>query len=110
MKFGVDLGRCNPRVWFDVARHADALGYESLWLPEHLVFPATVAESPAPGRAHGRVGATTPPGGSRHRHRTDAEAGSRALQRAAVRKEDRRGPGTPIPGPLPFCCVPRLPS
>jgi len=51
MRFGVDLGRCHPRLWLDVARAADALGYESLWLPEHLVFPASIDESPAPGVA-----------------------------------------------------------
>ena len=55
MRFGVDLGRCNPRLWLDLARAADELGYESVWLPEHLVFPASIDESPAPGSAHGRV-------------------------------------------------------
>ena len=55
MRFGVDLGRCNPRLWLDLARAADELGYESVWLPEHLVFPAFIDESPAPGSAHGRV-------------------------------------------------------
>ena len=60
MRFGVDLGRCHPRLWLDVARAADELGYESLWLPEHLVFPASIEESPAPGRAHGRIDPRTP--------------------------------------------------
>jgi probable F420-dependent oxidoreductase len=60
LRFGVDLGRCNPRAWIDVAQAADELGFESVWLPEHLVFPASISESPAPGRAHGRVDPSTP--------------------------------------------------
>jgi probable F420-dependent oxidoreductase len=45
--FGVDLGLCNPSAWRDVAQAADELGYESVWLPEHLVFPAAIEGSPA---------------------------------------------------------------
>jgi probable F420-dependent oxidoreductase len=45
--FGVDLGACNPRAWLDVAQAADELGYESVWLPEHLVFPEVIEGSPA---------------------------------------------------------------
>jgi probable F420-dependent oxidoreductase len=60
LRFGVDLGRCNPRIWLDLSRAADALGYESVWIPEHLVFPVTIDESPAPGRSHGRVDPQTP--------------------------------------------------
>jgi probable F420-dependent oxidoreductase len=60
LRFGVDLGRCNPRLWIDVARAADALGYESVWVPEHLVFPAEVVGSPAPGRAHPPIDPRTP--------------------------------------------------
>jgi probable F420-dependent oxidoreductase len=58
--FGVDLGRCNPSRWLDVARAADELGYESLWLPEHLIFPATIDGSPAPADAHVTVDPRTP--------------------------------------------------
>ena len=60
MDFGVDLGRCNPRAWPDVARAADELGYESLWLPEHLIFPAVIDGSPAPDDAHITVDPRTP--------------------------------------------------
>ena len=55
MDFGVDLGRCHPRLWLDLARAADELGYESIWLPEHLIFPDTIEGSPAPDEAHIRV-------------------------------------------------------
>jgi probable F420-dependent oxidoreductase len=60
MDFGVDLGRCHPRLWLDLARAADDLGFESVWLPEHLIFPATVEGSPAPDEAHIRVDPRTP--------------------------------------------------
>ena len=46
MHFGVDLGRCNPHLWLSSARAGDELGYESVWLPEHLIFPETIAGSP----------------------------------------------------------------
>jgi probable F420-dependent oxidoreductase len=60
VELGVDLGRCNPRAWRDVARAADELGYESLWLPEHLIFPAVIDGSPAPDDAHVTVDPRTP--------------------------------------------------
>jgi probable F420-dependent oxidoreductase len=47
LQFGVDLGRCNAKLWREVAEAADELGYESLWIPEHLVFPLNIDESPA---------------------------------------------------------------
>lgn len=55
MRFGIDLARCNPNHWRELAQAADELGFESLWLPEHLIMPATLTTSPAPDRAHGRV-------------------------------------------------------
>ena len=58
MDFGVDLGRCNPRLWLELARAGDELGYESVWLPEHLIFPETIVGSP--DRAHVTVDPHTP--------------------------------------------------
>ena len=58
--YGVDLGRCNPRLWHDVAQAADDLGYESIWLPEHLIFPESISTSPAPDHAHIQVRPSTP--------------------------------------------------
>lgn len=43
MRFGVPLGVVHHRAWRDVAVAADELGYESLWLPEHLVLPVAVS-------------------------------------------------------------------
>jgi probable F420-dependent oxidoreductase len=36
----------NPRYFLDVAVAADQLGFESVWMPEHLVFPQHMAGSP----------------------------------------------------------------
>ena len=52
MKFGIPFGRLNPRVWVEVALEAERLGFESVWLPEHLVFPVDMAGSPFPGEDH----------------------------------------------------------
>jgi probable F420-dependent oxidoreductase len=45
-QFGIYLGRLNPNVWVEVAEAADALGFESLWMPEHLVLPLQITGSP----------------------------------------------------------------
>ena len=42
MKFGVALGALNPHFHLDAALAAERLGYESVWLPEHLVFTRDV--------------------------------------------------------------------
>ncbi|MCT9933128.1 TIGR03619 family F420-dependent LLM class oxidoreductase [Planotetraspora sp. A-T 1434] len=54
MRFGVNLGLLHPAVWTDVAVAADELGYESVWLPEHLVLTTDMADSGYPGAADGR--------------------------------------------------------
>jgi probable F420-dependent oxidoreductase len=60
MKFGVALGRLNPAFFADVTVEADRLGYESVWLPEHLVFPVAMAGSPFTGEDHPPVPPSTP--------------------------------------------------
>ena len=49
MKLGVALGVLNPAFHLEVAVEADRLGFESLWLPEHLVFPVAMSGSPLAG-------------------------------------------------------------
>ena len=46
LKVGTSIGMLNPRYFLDVATAADRLGFESLWMPEHLVFPQEMAGSP----------------------------------------------------------------
>src|SRR5437764_11769129 len=60
MKLGVALGRLNPAFFEDVTVAADELGFESVWLPEHLVFPVEMSRSPHPGESHPPVPPTTP--------------------------------------------------
>jgi probable F420-dependent oxidoreductase len=59
-KLGVALGRLNPAFFVEVTRAAERLGYESVWLPEHLVFPVTMTRSPYPGQDHPPVPPNTP--------------------------------------------------
>ena len=46
MKFGVDLQRCNPRLWVELAQQAEELGFESLWVAEHVIFPQEIVTGP----------------------------------------------------------------
>lgn len=52
MKFGVPLGLVHPGVWRELTVEADRLGFESVWMPEHLVFATdlSAAEYPGTGR------------------------------------------------------------
>ncbi|HTK17084.1 MAG TPA: TIGR03619 family F420-dependent LLM class oxidoreductase [Acidimicrobiia bacterium] len=60
MKFGVALGALNPRVHEEATLEAERLGYESVWLPEHLVFTRRMSRSPHPGADHPPVPPDTP--------------------------------------------------
>jgi len=60
MKLGVALGRLHPAFHLEVVLEAERLGFESVWLPEHLVFPVDLAGSPFPGADHPPVPPTTP--------------------------------------------------
>ena len=60
MKYGVPLGRLNPASWVAAVEEADRLGYESVWLPEHLVLPVEMTRSPYPGEEHPPVPPSTP--------------------------------------------------
>ena len=60
MKFGVSVGMLHPHFFGGVALEAERLGFESLWLPEHLVFPTDMSGSPFPGQEHPPVPPSTP--------------------------------------------------
>jgi len=60
MKFGIALGRLHPGFFVDVTVEAERLGYESVWLPEHLVLTTQMSRSPHPGQTHPPVPPETP--------------------------------------------------
>ena len=60
MKFGIALGALNSHFHVDATDEAERLGYESVWLPEHLVLPVRMSRSPHPGEEHPPVPPTTP--------------------------------------------------
>jgi probable F420-dependent oxidoreductase len=60
VKFGIALGRLNPAFFLEATLEAERLGYESVWLPEHLIFTTAMSRSPYPGEEHPPVPPTTP--------------------------------------------------
>ncbi len=52
MKFGFPLRGISPRYYAEVAKAAEDHGFESLWMPEHLVLPRKMSRSPRPGETH----------------------------------------------------------
>lgn len=52
MKIGISLGTLRPSLWGEATRVADKLGYESVWMPEHLVIPVQMSGSPHVGDDH----------------------------------------------------------
>jgi probable F420-dependent oxidoreductase len=60
MKFGIHLGSVNPRFWGEVAEEADRLGFESLWVPEHVVVPLSATGSPHHGADHPPIPSNVP--------------------------------------------------
>jgi probable F420-dependent oxidoreductase len=60
VKFGIALGALNPHFHIEVTLEAERLGYESVWLPEHLVFTRTMSRSPHPGQEHPPVPPDSP--------------------------------------------------
>jgi probable F420-dependent oxidoreductase len=60
MKIGIALGGVRSRLWTEVTEAADRLGYESVWMPEHLVLPVDMGGSPFDGAAHPPVPSNIP--------------------------------------------------
>lgn len=60
MKLGIALGRLNPAFFVEATLEAERLGYESVWLPEHLIFTTKMSRSPHPGETHPPVPPDTP--------------------------------------------------
>jgi probable F420-dependent oxidoreductase len=60
VKIGLPLGMLNPRAWRSVTELADRLGYESVWIPEHLILPVRSSGSPFTGQDHPPIPANVP--------------------------------------------------
>lgn len=60
MKLGIALSQVHPDRWAEVAVAADQLGYDSLWLPEHLVLPVAMTGSPFQTGGHPPIPPETP--------------------------------------------------
>ena len=60
MKIGIALGTVRPERWTEVGCEIDRLGYESLWMPEHLVLPVAADGSPYAGADHPPIPSDVP--------------------------------------------------
>jgi probable F420-dependent oxidoreductase len=60
MKIGVMLAGVNTKFWTVAAQAAEDAGFESVWLPEHLVFPVGMKGSPHAGDSHPPIPSNTP--------------------------------------------------
>ena len=60
MRYGITFGQLNPAFWADAAHAADERGFESVWLPEHLVLPVAMAGQLVPGEEHPPIPPSTP--------------------------------------------------
>jgi probable F420-dependent oxidoreductase len=60
LKLALSLGLLHPDSFVAVTEEAERLGFESVWLPEHLVFPVSMGGSPHPGATHPPVPPSTP--------------------------------------------------
>jgi probable F420-dependent oxidoreductase len=57
---GLALGALNPRAWVEVTEEADRLGFESVWISDHLVVPLDAAGSPHEGADHPPIPSDVP--------------------------------------------------
>lgn len=60
MDYALTFGQLNPAFWLDVAVEADRLGFESIWMAEHLVLPIAMRGQLVPGEEHPPIPASTP--------------------------------------------------
>lgn len=60
MRYAITFGQLNPAFWLEAAIEADRLGFESVWLPEHLVLPVEMRGQLVPGEEHPPIPPSTP--------------------------------------------------
>ena len=66
MKIGIALGTVRPERWTEITCEVDRLGYESVWMPEHLVLPVASDGSPYAGAEHPPIPSNVPVFDSSH--------------------------------------------
>src|SRR3954453_20160738 len=60
MRLGVTAGVFDPLQYADLAIEAEQLGFESFWVPEHLVLPLGMSGRPGVATARGAWPAALP--------------------------------------------------
>ncbi len=60
LKFGIALSRLHPSRHLEATIEAERLGFESVWMADHLVFPLDMSGSPHPGDDMPPVPPSTP--------------------------------------------------
>jgi probable F420-dependent oxidoreductase len=60
VKLGIALSRLNPAYHLEASLEAERLGFESVWMADHLVLPVDLSGSPHPGDDPPPVPASTP--------------------------------------------------
>jgi probable F420-dependent oxidoreductase len=60
VELALTLGQVHPGIFEELTVEADRLGFESIWLPEHLVFPVEIRGQLVPGEEHPPVPSTVP--------------------------------------------------
>ena len=60
MKFGIALARLNPVFHLEATLEAERLGFESVWMSDHLAFSVDMSGSPHPGEDLPPVPPSTP--------------------------------------------------
>jgi len=60
VKYGVTFARLRPALWVETAELCEELGYESIWLTDHLVLPVHQSGSPYAGSDHPPVRSDAP--------------------------------------------------
>jgi probable F420-dependent oxidoreductase len=52
LKFGIHFFTLNPTLWIPAAREAERVGFESIWIGEHLLVPSVASGNPIHGTSH----------------------------------------------------------
>lgn len=52
MRFGIPLATLNPAFFVEATVEADRLGFDSVWMAEHLVLPVRMSGTPYAGQEH----------------------------------------------------------